>query len=118
MLCFLYWLVGLFGIVHTNTHKSAIGKGLIAAAVPACPPHDRCSMEFVAEQARSTTPIMKAFINHSSAPFLPDIVAIDYKILLMDSQKRQARAKAHPNLMPPPSATQPKVESPAGTGSG
>lgn len=62
-------------------------------------------MEFVAEQALATTPIQKAYINHASAPFLPDIVAIDYNILLMDSQQRQARAKGAPSLLAPAGAS-------------
>jgi hypothetical protein len=64
-------------------------------------------MEFVAEQAQATTHMQKAFMNHASAPFQPDVVAIDFHILLLDSQQRRAAAKpsglAH--LLPPPLGT-------------
>ncbi|KAI3435673.1 hypothetical protein D9Q98_001731 [Chlorella vulgaris] len=60
------------------------------------------SMEFVAEQARATTALQKAFMNHASAPFFPDVMTIDYHILALDSQQRQARAQdvaAEPGLL-------------------
>ncbi|KAL4854893.1 Protein-ribulosamine 3-kinase [Chlorella vulgaris] len=60
------------------------------------------SMEFVAEQARATTALQKAFMNHASAPFFPDVMTIDYHILALDSQQRQGRAQdvaAEPGLL-------------------
>jgi hypothetical protein len=51
-------------------------------------------MEFVADQMPATTALIKAYINHASAPFQPDIVAIVYQMLCLDSEERQARAKA------------------------
>lgn len=64
-------------------------------------------MEFVAEQAQATSAIQKAFMNHASAPFQPDVIAIDYHILLLDSQQRRAAAKAggQAHLLPPPLGT-------------
>lgn len=99
-LCFLP-LAGWWPAVH-------IQAGCLTAGLHPLLPHpplDGCSMEFVAEQALATTPIQKAYINHASAPFLPDIVAIDYNILLMDSQQRQARAKGAPSLLAPAGAS-------------
>ena len=63
-------------------------RSLPARSLPAC------SMEFVADQVPATSALTKAYINHASAPFLPDIVAIVYQMLCLDSEERQARAKA------------------------
>lgn len=62
------------------------------ASLPPTPPHSTsgnpahlspsyCSMEFVAEQALTTTILQKAQINHLSCPYMPDLVAINYHIL-------------------------------------
>ena len=57
-------------------------------------------MAFLGDQVPATNTLQKAYINHVSAPFMPDLIAIEYHILRLDAQQRlQGQQDAAP--LPP-----------------
>ncbi|KAL4458239.1 hypothetical protein ABPG75_013104 [Micractinium tetrahymenae] len=48
------------------------------------------SMEFLGEQALATTPLQKALLNKEAAPFMPDVTAIVWHLLCLDTEERKA----------------------------
>ncbi|KAL4422095.1 hypothetical protein ABPG77_001563 [Micractinium sp. CCAP 211/92] len=54
------------------------------------------SMEFLGDQALATTPLQKALLNKDAAPFMPDVAAIVWNVLCLDTEERRARGQAGP----------------------
>lgn len=51
-------------------------------------------MEFLGAQALATTALQKALLNKEAAPFMPDVAAIVWNVLCLDTEQRKALGQA------------------------
>jgi hypothetical protein len=70
------------------------------------------SMELVARQFPVSNILLQAYTNYRCAPYLPDIVAIVYNIVCIDSEQRAAEARGVYRPRLPPSRPAPSSRVP------